>query len=596
MRRFFAAFLVVCVLAAGVLAMGPWWINSEHLRGRIISALEETTGRKVTFQGNARVTLSPFFGIRLSDLIVDNRRGREDLPPLMRAENALIKLNPLSAIMGQLKIRNVELQRPRFSLLKTSDGYSNWQGNSTSQNEATDMIAVPLAGSLMEIWVSDGGIDYKDEISGTSETAGNLSGKIIWPSNDEPFVFDGSLVWRNESIELDLGIDNLNALGSGKDSGATIKFISEPITVTYNGTANLQAGIYSYGTIDAKSPSISRLNDLFDLGLETNNIIGDWAANGNLEIKPNTLLLTDASVVVNGSPATGVVRFASDELGASKLDGTLALSQIDLTALATRSFLHTLTANIDRENLVVDLRMSAEQVSFGSFVIENVASTVSNSADGFNVDISDASVMSGMVIGKINITQNEKNKLMSIVFDANKINLKEFEKLYGEKSLHLDAIGNLHAEISTPLPMTEDDFRFSGSISLNAEKGTLNGITLPLVLSPDEDKSMQVENIAGASGSTAFDAIDLSILVLDNSGFVQTSTLKSGDYVLELSGITNLASGSLALRGVQTSINETPLERLQIGGTIREPLITIRRNREIAPANGSEESHENNPQ
>ena len=582
MRRIFAAFFIACILLAAIVAAAPWWLNSEHLRGKITSALEQVTGRQVSFQGNARVTLSPFFGIRLSDLVVENQGSHENEEPLLRAETALINIEPLSAIFGTISISNLELQRPKLTLLKTGDGYANWQIQSGSSETPGENI-IPEGGTPVEIWVRDGALRYSDEISGTTETASNLTGKIDWPGDNIHFSFDGSAVWRNENVELGVSIDNLGSLMGGQDSDISVSFSSEPITLNFDGSANLQAGIYANGSLDAKSPSISRLNDLFGLGLETSNIIGDWGAKGELELKPGTLLLTDASVVANGNPATGVVRFATGELGTSKLDGTLALSELDLTGVATRQFLDTLSANISRENLAVDLRLSAEQVSIGKAVLSNVASTVSNGTEGFKIDLSDAELLNGRAFGKVSISENEGDYLLSVFLDARNIELKDLETLYGGASLRLDTNGDFHIELATPLPKNDEGLVFSGSVELTTKSGTLAGITLPLILDPDDDRTMQVEKISGSSGSTEFDALNLKILVFDNSGFMQKSTLHADEYQLQLSGITNFSSGSLALQGKQTGEAGAPLERLQIGGTIFEPLITIRRTEQVQP-------------
>ncbi len=590
MKRIFVALIVVCILAAATLAATPWWINSERLHGTMTATLEQVSGRTVSFQGDANVTLSPFFGIRLSDLVVDSRENPDGKTPLLRAENALISINPLSALFGKIDIRNIELQRPRLNLTTTSDGYSNWELQSPEDDPTSPGIFGNAKNPLV-ISVRDGTIEYRDEISGNSESATNLTGEIDWPaSSSNKLALKGNAIWRNESITLRLAVSDLGGLNSGKDSNVSVTFSSEPLGFNFEGTANLQHGIFANGNIDANSPSISRINDLFDLGLETTNIIGNWGAKGRLELKPDTLLLADASVIVNGNPATGVVRLATNEVGTSKLDGTLAFSDINVTELTTLGFLDTLSTNISRENLVLDLRLSAEHVSLGSLEIDNVASTVSNGQDGFKIDVGDASLLGGMAVGRVSIEKNGEQQVLSVFVDATDINMAGLET--PGTGLNLDAVSDLHLELSTPVPEDGGNFVYSGLLELTARNGTLNGVELPLRFNPDGEQATQVEKIAGNGGSTGFETIDLKAHIFHSSGYIQKSSLKTDDYSLEVSGILNFSSGSLALRGEQTGKSGENLEQLQIGGTIFEPLISIRpvqRKMDPAPQEPEEE-------
>ena len=227
MKRVIIVISVLMAFVGAILVALPLFVSSDNVRARILSQIQDLTGRAVAFRGNPTVSLNPFLGIEISDLVVADPLAGPSDPPLLSIERMKGRLNILPAFLGRADIEEYQLLRPRLRLTVAGDGTSNWIFQSgqlhdaleqTSRETAEDPSITTEAVVLGNFEVVDGAIDYENEISGQTESITNITGSLSWPSTAHQARINGSGVWRGEGIEATFNVNEPMKLFAGKES------------------------------------------------------------------------------------------------------------------------------------------------------------------------------------------------------------------------------------------------------------------------------------------------------------------------------------------------------------------------------------------
>ena len=170
----------------------------DWLRGPISRYASARTGREISIKGHLKVHLLTWTPtVRVGDLHVGNPRwaGPGDTASV-RQLTVSAKLLPLFALKLDLPL--IDLDHPRFDLIRDKDGQENWQLNPSKTGKP---LALP---PIQKLIVRDGALSMKDlkrdlTLTGTvnaSETAGGgghgfeLVGKGTM--NKDPFLLQAS--------------------------------------------------------------------------------------------------------------------------------------------------------------------------------------------------------------------------------------------------------------------------------------------------------------------------------------------------------------------------------------------------------------------
>jgi hypothetical protein len=120
MRKAAVAVTAVVLLLAGAAFLLPRLVSLDAWRPRLVSALEEKTGRKVSV-GPLSLSLFPAVAVRVGGLSVSGDAGREAEPLLSVAEGEVrLSLRPL--LSGRVVLSKVLLTRPSILFRRYPDG------------------------------------------------------------------------------------------------------------------------------------------------------------------------------------------------------------------------------------------------------------------------------------------------------------------------------------------------------------------------------------------------------------------------------------------------------------------------------------------
>ena len=207
------AAIVVALLIVSVLVV-PAILNADRYRPRVISYLEERTGKRVEIGGLA-VTLFPKITIHVDDFGVKSPRL---LPQSYILQVARIdaELDPWTLLHRQIVTRSLVLEQPVINLVSDPAGPWNFENSGTGNR-----LNSPLIGVISRVTIKRGHV-----------IAANLL-----PSGAAGPVFF-------EAQEVSSELENVDA-----------DAITDPASTTLDGQGTLKATLLRFGRIEAKNLS-----------------------------------------------------------------------------------------------------------------------------------------------------------------------------------------------------------------------------------------------------------------------------------------------------------------------------------------------------
>jgi len=163
------SFVLVVVAAAVVL---PYLISLDHYKGMIEKKLEETLQRDCSL-GTLRVTILPFLGAKIDDLVISNPPGFSQTP-LLSLETAKIRVKIFPLLFGKKEIAGLTLSHPQVAIEKDQrgrlnipymeeTGTSKRKGTLESGTVKTDESKAIQGLSLRKAVIRDGKFTYLDK-------------------------------------------------------------------------------------------------------------------------------------------------------------------------------------------------------------------------------------------------------------------------------------------------------------------------------------------------------------------------------------------------------------------------------------------------
>lgn len=289
---------------------------------------------------------------------------------------------------------------------------------------------------------------------------------------------------------------------------------------------------------------------------------------------------------MNGSSATGVLDVVWRQQHSPRIDGTLAFERLDLTSLLA-SFLpaHPAAAATGTPDMSflkqvdLDLRLSAEEASYGAITLTDIAAGVITNNDRASLDIGDSTYSGGSLSGRIALAKDGANggQLQLSLKNANLAPVAASLGLQGPLPL---GRGVVSIDLATTEPLQSMTMGgVSGEIHYSAVDGALTGFNGP-----------EFERLAGeggffnisqaGDGSFAFGTAEITARLRGGVAELTKADIRGEGRTLSLAGLIPYRNGSLALAGAIRPDDATvPPVRFFVGGSwpnaIISPLATI---------------------
>jgi uncharacterized protein involved in outer membrane biogenesis len=212
-RKIAICLLIVtgCLLAA-IVFLGPVLLNADRYRPKVISYLEEKTGKKVEI-GRLAVTFFPVVTIHVDDFGV---KSPPLFPPSYIVKVARIdaQVDAWALLHRQIVVKSLVLDQPIINLVSDPDGPWNFENPQAKSSPSTFLFGV---------------------VSRVEIKRGQVIASNLLPSDAAGPVF-------LEAHDVSSELENVN-----------VDAIADPTSTTLDGQGDLKAGLLRFGSIEAKN-------------------------------------------------------------------------------------------------------------------------------------------------------------------------------------------------------------------------------------------------------------------------------------------------------------------------------------------------------
>ncbi|MBN9065467.1 MAG: AsmA family protein, partial [Rhizobiales bacterium] len=511
----------------------------------------------------------PNFHATLADVTLAEW-GTDGRSPVIRAERVEIDLSAIAALRGEVSFSRVRLFRPTLYVRRHSaDLYLPPMPSggriarsiqlaraAVKANPASPDPAAFATDPFGTIEFSDGRIvtigDGKE-----SDLITGIAGNVSWAALNRAASLSATGIWRGENVALTLASDQPLMLFAGGNAPVSLGMKSAPLTVSFDGTANISEGAFVDGTVKFSSPSLRRMLEWSRADVAARASIGSISVSSKVSGNAQRLKFDHAEIALDGNPGIGALDVSIGS-AVPGISGTLAFDSIDL-----HSFLAAFTplASLDNDNpgppagtgLIqgtnVDLRLSAVKASAGSVTLANVAATA-QVKQGLSVfDVSDASAFGGNLQAGVRIDRKPDGNHVELRLHATDMDGAQISKAFGLTRLFPQATGSASLTLkgigrdwSTVLDTGD------GQISVSFGAGKVPGIDLAGFVKRAKSAGFFPLSAVG-KGTLALDRLDLKATMSAGVATLDKADAKSGDQIISFAGLVPFVDRGLALSG-----------------------------------------------
>lgn len=319
MRKFFiavAAILGILVVAALV---APFLIPLDWVKDRAVAQVEAATGRDLTIAGDVSLSILPTVQVSISDVSFSNRPG-SDVADMATLSDLTLDVALMPLLDGELAINEFVLVDPVIYLETDASGTGNWvmtasedgtvaDGADTGGEESASAGREGMGDTLTNLRLGDvrienGTVTYHDGQSGETTQISQLNVTLSLPDMASPFAGNGSLVYKDQTIDFDTGVHSLQALLSGQSSNARVVVESDPMTASFDG--DIATGGAFEGAVELSIPSLRALATWLAEPLDENSPAPETVTvSGRLAMDGQRIDFTGAQIAADDLKASG---------------------------------------------------------------------------------------------------------------------------------------------------------------------------------------------------------------------------------------------------------------------------------------------------
>jgi AsmA protein len=550
-RMIFAALAVVVVFAAALL-LAPLFVSEHEARLAAVGAVRNATGVEPQVGGPVRLTLLPRPAVRIEQIRLD-----DGVRPSFTADALQATFEILPLLSGEVRVGSLTFERPHLSVEIGSEGDL--------------LVGMPLRprvasepGMRPDVRFVDGTVRIRRAGNEDVEPLRAVDAALVWTGTG--LTATGSFQWRATPASASLSIADTTALGGGQRSGFRIRLDAEPLRLAFEGGLAYRNGMQADGTLSADAKSLRDALSLFALPALTRGGFGPFKLKAQAALTGNSLALTGLSIDLDGNRAEGglTAKYARSR---TIVQATLASETSDFTPYAGgfsvndhegRDWSREPIDLAALESLDADVRLSSGRVLVRKSEMRRVAATISIRSGGFTLSVGDAQFHGGILRGRAAVTRQATGE-PAVKIEAN---ISDFDLAPGLAALagiqRLEGKGTLAIAMEGSGKHVRAITRgLSGSVTLAAKDGALNGINVEQVLRRLERKPLGgTSDLLG--GRTPFDRLTAKLHVVDGKATIDSAQIESALVRVRLAGESSIVHRDYDLRGTAALVRTGP--------------------------------------
>ena len=570
LKRFAIAAGAIIAALFVTLMVFPFFVPAAAVRDAVKTEIHAVTGLEPTLRGSVSVSLFPHPSVSFHDVLLGDSASTE---PVVTANELTARLSYFPLLAGRIEIADLALNKPTINITLLPGGRSNWSSLGVALAHALEPNPSRNA-SFSEIGIHDGTVVVYDASKRLSQQLDDVEFQVAWPSISRTFAANGQFTWRDQTVKAGLTLSDFQAALAGQRSGVKLRLSSAPLNLTFDGAASKLPTLKMEGTLNLDSPS---LRDALNWAANSRvpfGGFGHFVLHAQSDIGNGVVSLTNVNLELDGNQSEGVLTLATDDHRG--IQGTLASDSVDLTPYLMGARL--MPANVrawDRlpialdglSDFNVDLRLSTASIKVGGVQLGRTA-VATNVRDGkLNVNIVESQSFGGVATGSFGLGSVNGGVEVTSHLRFENVDLAAclgqvfgVHKLEGKGTLAVD-VGGAGASVWA-LTRT-----LSGTASLNAHDGTLNGINVEQVLRRLEKRPLS----GGAdlhAGRTPFDQLVLSTKIEQGIVSIAEFQLNGPAARLAVTGQASIPTRDLDLEGKATLISSETANEFELPFTV----------------------------
>jgi AsmA protein len=572
-RNLLATILMMALVAGGVLVALPYLVSTDLIRARLIQEISNWTGYTVESRQSPQISFFPIFSASLGDVSIRNPWQSQGAP-FMQAERIEVDLSLLSALMGNIEFTETKIVRPRFvidepikSLSEIGEALAKSDGRigdvvrearaAVLANPAKPDMSTVSSQPFGRVRLEDAMVIFKRPINGAEEQISSISGVFDWPQTSGVASFRGKAIWHGEETEIDSSATKAVLLLAGGTSPLQISLSSTPLTLSFNGSANISKDQFFEGTLSLTSPSLRRTLEWSKTATIPAAPIGSFALDASVSGSATRMKLDGLTATLNDNPAKGVIEVVLDQ-GTPSIAGTLAFETLDLHSVFSGFMpLPDGSGNSDAvintaflKQLNLDLRVSAPKATLGPVNLSKVAATAQMRNGRAIFDIGEASAFDGSVAASFQLAdEGDGAALGELRLNGTDVNSASIASLLGLGKRFELGKGTMSLVLKGPISRWSTALaNAKGTLSMRFGAGQIRSLDFNSLLSKAKtDRFFSLNEKTDAW--LAFDRLEIKANIMDGVASLDTAQIQNKSGTLNFAGIVTLIGKSLALTG-----------------------------------------------
>jgi AsmA protein len=270
---------VIALLLVAAALLVPMLVSLDDVTGVITEQVHNTTGRELKIDGEKSLSIFPSLSLQLNQVRLSNMDSGSQ-PNMVTMERLDVHIPWRSLLSGELGIDRFVIEEPVILLETDKDGNANWDllpATEPVTGEADSGATLPAGFdiTLGEVAIRGGKLTLLDHQAGSEQQLDKLALSIDLPSLRQDLHLAGSVLYRDEQLNLDLTVTTpAHAIG-GEPFDLKLTLDSTLVALEYLGRISEQGGEIA-GLVKITGNSLKDLLAWQDQALEA----GDDAFNG----------------------------------------------------------------------------------------------------------------------------------------------------------------------------------------------------------------------------------------------------------------------------------------------------------------------------
>jgi len=257
---------IFLVLIGGLLTM-PFLIPKSVYRAQIERAAGEALQRKVTLDGDVRLSIFPRIAASIGGMKVSNPEGF-DGPYMIEAGELRggVKWAPL--LFGQrVEVYELAFIDASVSLQKRADGSTNWVLNDKPPSHPGTGTGGGFNGAVEHLRLENASLSFRDDRTDARYELRQLDLTAAMTALDAPFELAAKGVFQGQDFTLEATLDSIEAVTSGQPARLEAALGTPFMKARYQGGFTPGATLALDGAFGVSSEAVSPLIDYANIDL-----------------------------------------------------------------------------------------------------------------------------------------------------------------------------------------------------------------------------------------------------------------------------------------------------------------------------------------